>query len=75
MHSRIGCAKILISQLPPYIRPDYERDLAETRQQLGEAEFNAAWEEGRSMTHEQARNCALEAKVRINKLHEAEPVG
>ena len=61
--------------LPPYIRPDYERDLAETRQQLGEDAFNALWEEGRSMSFEQAKECALEAKVRVNKVSEAKPAG
>ena len=51
--------------LPRYIRPDYERSLAETRRQLGEAAFAEAWALGRSMTLEQAKKCAMEAKVRI----------
>lgn len=58
------CAKQKAS-LPRNILPDYERDLAETRLQLGEIAFRKAWTKGRSMTLEQARTCALEAKVRI----------
>jgi hypothetical protein len=49
------------------MRPNYERDLAETRRQLGDDAFTKAWEEGRSMSLEQAKVCALGAKVRLNE--------
>lgn len=39
--------------LPSVLRPDYERLLAATRTQLGEAAFTAAWSEGQRMTIEQ----------------------
>ncbi len=55
------------ASLPNYMRQDYGRDLAETRRQLGEAAFAKAWAEGRAMTLEQAKACALGAKVRINE--------
>lgn len=54
------------SSFPLYIRQDYERDLAMTRSQLGEIAFAAAWAVGRSMTFEEVKKCALEAKVRVN---------
>ena len=40
--------------LPPVDRVDYERSVAAARAQLGEKTFVAAWEEGRTMTAEQA---------------------
>jgi predicted ATPase/DNA-binding CsgD family transcriptional regulator len=40
--------------MPPVERSDYERGLASARAQLGEKTFAVAWEEGRSMTLEQA---------------------
>ena len=53
--------------IPPstFPDPDYEIDLVETRQRIGEVEFNTLWEEGRNMTHEQARKCVMEARVRV----------
>jgi tetratricopeptide (TPR) repeat protein len=58
--------------IPSYLRPDYERDLTETRRQLGEAAFAAAWDAGCSMTLEQAKACALEAKMRITEAPKVE---
>jgi DNA-binding CsgD family transcriptional regulator len=40
--------------IPPVERADYEHALAAARAQIGEKTFAAAWEEGRSMTLEQA---------------------
>jgi len=40
--------------LPPVWHASYERSVAAAREHLGEKAFNAAWEEGRSMTPEQA---------------------
>ena len=40
-------------------RPDYERNLASLRAQLGEAAFEAAWAEGEAMTMEQAVELAM----------------
>jgi predicted ATPase/DNA-binding CsgD family transcriptional regulator len=40
--------------IPPFIRSAYERSVAAARAQLGEKAFAAAWEEGRTMTAEQA---------------------
>jgi predicted ATPase/DNA-binding CsgD family transcriptional regulator len=40
--------------LPPVYRADYERAIAAARTQLGEKTFAALWNEGRSMTPEQA---------------------
>jgi len=40
--------------IPPVERADYERALASAQAQLGEKTFAAAWEEGRTMTLEQA---------------------
>jgi DNA-binding NarL/FixJ family response regulator len=40
--------------MPPVERADYERALATARALLGEKTFAAAWEEGRTMTLEQA---------------------
>jgi len=38
---------------------EYQRNLALARQQLDEAAFNAAWNEGRAITLEQAVEYAL----------------
>ncbi len=40
--------------LPPVYRADYERSVTSARAQLGEKAFVVAWEEGRTMTAEQA---------------------
>ncbi len=40
--------------MPPVDRADYERSVAVARAQLGKKAFVAAWEEGRTMTAEQA---------------------
>jgi non-specific serine/threonine protein kinase len=45
--------------LPPYRRPDVERDLAAARAQLSDPGFAAAWEAGRGMSGEQAVAYAL----------------
>jgi DNA-binding CsgD family transcriptional regulator/tetratricopeptide (TPR) repeat protein len=42
------------SPLPPVYRPDYERQVAAVRVQLGEQSYVAAWAEGRTMTPDQA---------------------
>jgi DNA-binding NarL/FixJ family response regulator len=42
------------SPLPPIDRPGYEQAVATARTQLGEQAFAAAWQEGRTMTLEQA---------------------
>jgi predicted ATPase/DNA-binding SARP family transcriptional activator len=49
------------SMLAPLYRPDYERTVNDVRDQLGEAAFQVAWDEGRAMTHEQAIQRALQA--------------
>jgi predicted ATPase/class 3 adenylate cyclase len=45
--------------LPRYQIADYERDIAGTRAALGEEGFAAAWEEGRTMTTEEAMCYAM----------------
>jgi DNA-binding NarL/FixJ family response regulator len=40
--------------MPPVDRADYERSVAAARAQLGKKAFVVAWEEGRTMTAEQA---------------------
>ena len=40
--------------MPPVMRANYERSVATVRNQLGEKAFVAIWEEGRTMTAEQA---------------------
>jgi predicted ATPase/DNA-binding CsgD family transcriptional regulator len=40
--------------LPPVVRPIYEQAVATARVQLGEPAFAGAWQEGRTMTPEQA---------------------
>ena len=45
----------------PVDRVKYDQILAAVRAQLDEATFNAAWEEGRKMTLEQAIEYALKA--------------
>jgi DNA-binding NarL/FixJ family response regulator len=44
----------LRAPIPPVMRTDYERSVAAARAQLGEKTFVAVWEEGRTMTTEQA---------------------
>ena len=41
-------------RLDQHERADYEGSLAYTRSLLSEADFAEAWEEGRSLSHEQA---------------------
>jgi ATP/maltotriose-dependent transcriptional regulator MalT len=41
------------SPLPPFDRPEYERNLAAARRQLAQDEWAAAWAEGQAMTLEQ----------------------
>ena len=52
--------------MPAYIRPDFERNLANTRMQLGDIAFEKAFAEGRAMTLKQAKACAFDAKVCIS---------
>jgi predicted ATPase/transcriptional regulator with XRE-family HTH domain len=42
--------------IPPVYRANYDRSIANTRTQLGEQAFAAAWTEGRTMTLEQVLN-------------------
>jgi predicted ATPase/DNA-binding CsgD family transcriptional regulator len=53
-----GAAEVLRERtsypLPPVDRPPYERAVTTARVQLGERAFVAAWQEGRTMTPEQA---------------------
>ncbi len=46
-------------QIGVAIRAVYERGIAAAREQLDESSFNAAWNEGKAMTMEQAIECAL----------------
>jgi hypothetical protein len=39
--------------LPPVYQAEFDRYLNQTRERLPEAEFNAAWAEGQSMSQEQ----------------------
>ncbi len=41
-------------RLPPADEQEFQNALAKSRQQLDESAFNAAWEEGRHWTFEQA---------------------
>jgi tetratricopeptide (TPR) repeat protein len=58
-----GAAEALREQihipLMPGFRDEYERMVAGARNQAGEAAFAAAWNKGRSLTLEQAIECAL----------------
>ena len=47
------------SPMTDYERVEYEQSVARLRSMLAEAEFNALWAEGRSMTMEQAIQLAL----------------
>jgi DNA-binding CsgD family transcriptional regulator len=53
-----GCAETMReamgTPIPPVYRAAYERSVAAARAQLGERAFAAAWDEGRTMTPEQA---------------------
>ena len=51
--------KALVWRLPPADDEAYERNLASARAQLSEAAFNAAWDEGRALSMEQAIDYAL----------------
>jgi hypothetical protein len=46
-------------RLPPADDEAYERNMASARAQLSEAAFNAAWDEGRALSMEQALDNAL----------------
>ena len=66
-------------QLPPsthYVMK-YEERLASARFALGEAEFGAAWDEGKGMTHEEAVEYALSEEDPVPKATSPEgtPVG
>ena len=54
----LGAAEALREALgippPPFIRDDYDRQVAGVREQLGEPLFAAAWQRGRAMTMDQA---------------------
>jgi hypothetical protein len=39
---------------PPFIRDSYDQLVADTRTSMDEAEFNASWTKGRSMTLDQS---------------------
>jgi hypothetical protein len=48
------------SPLPPNEREQYDRDVAEVREALGEEVFSVAWAKRRAMTMEQAIAYAIE---------------
>jgi hypothetical protein len=50
----------LRSMIDPVDKSEYESNVASLRAELGMGEFNAAWEEGKKMTLEQAIDYALE---------------
>ena len=52
----------------------HEPSMSVARSELGETAFQAAWEEGRAMTEEQAVALALENEENDANLEEAEPV-
>ncbi len=47
------------ASLPPYFRTEYERRVAITTRELGEAAFRTAWADGRKMSLDQAIDFAL----------------
>jgi len=49
------------SPLSPDEREPHDRQVSSVREELGESEFAAAWEEGRTMTLDQSVAYALEA--------------
>ena len=53
--------------LPPSERTGHERDVQSVRYCLGEEEFAAAWEVGRSLPLEEARTEALARPVRAER--------
>jgi len=57
--------------LPPVYRADYERSVTAARTQLGEQPFAAAWNEGRTMSPEQA--LAARGPLTMPTLVPAEP--
>jgi hypothetical protein len=70
-HGRIAQAALLLGMveayglemLGPIAQVEFERDRAEARERLPEAEFRFAWEEGRMMTLAQAMENFGKAKV------------
>jgi hypothetical protein len=50
----------LLNVISPAERDEYEQALTETRAELGEEAFTAAWEEGRSMNDEEIRQYVME---------------
>jgi non-specific serine/threonine protein kinase len=52
----------LRSKIDPVDQPEYERNLASLRADLGDGKFDTAWEEGQKMTLEQAIELALTEK-------------
>ena len=56
----ISC-ETLGARPPVTVAAEYRRTVSEGRAALGEAAFEAAWAEGRAMTHEQAVEYALAA--------------
>ncbi|MBI3741839.1 MAG: tetratricopeptide repeat protein [Chloroflexi bacterium] len=59
--------------LVPIERKEYESYLTSARAQLDESTFNAAWNEGRAMSMEQAVEYAMEEKSQIPKDQIANP--
>ena len=61
-----GTAEVLYESIglpiPPIYRAEYDRNVAATRDHLGEAAFAMAWAEGRALRQEQAMACALAAE-------------
>ena len=60
----LGATQALLEPMHAHLESvddtEYKRSVAAAREQLGEATFNAAWEEGKQMTLEQAVKYALE---------------
>ena len=48
------------SVMDPFDLPEYDRNIASLRNQLGEEKFNTAWNQGRTLTLEKAIALALE---------------
>lgn len=49
------------ASLPPYMQAGYQRKVAAARDSLGETPFESAWEQGRTLTVEEAIDYALKA--------------
>jgi non-specific serine/threonine protein kinase len=60
MASGTALACALDYSIPPAYRSLYDRCLKATRDQLGEATFTRAWNEGQSMSYEDAVESALD---------------